>query len=48
MTPEFLIAAALVLPLIIAAGIAALGKFPNLREGVTIVGSFALLRWWCS
>jgi multicomponent Na+:H+ antiporter subunit D len=42
MTPEFLIAAALVLPLIIAAGIAALGKFPNLREGVTIFGSFAL------
>ena len=42
MTPEFLIAAALVLPLIIAAGIAALGKFPNLREGVTIIGSFAL------
>lgn len=42
MTPEFLIAAALILPLLIAAGIAALGKFPNLREGVTIFGSIAL------
>ena len=42
MTPEILIAAALILPLVIAAGIAALGKFPNLREGVTIIGSLAL------
>jgi hypothetical protein len=42
MTPEFLIAAAICLPLIIAAGIAAFGKFPNLREGVTIAGSIAL------
>ena len=42
MTPDMLIAAALILPLIIAAGIAAAGKIPNLREGVTIVGSIAL------
>ncbi len=42
MTPEFLIGAALVLPLLVAAGIAALGKFPNLREGVTIIGAIAL------
>lgn len=42
MTPEFLIAAALILPLLISAGIAAFGKFPNLREGVTIFGSIAL------
>lgn len=42
MTPEFLIGSALCLPLIIAAGIAALGKFPNLREGVTIAGSVIL------
>lgn len=42
MTPDMLIAAALILPLIIAAGIAALGKFPNLREGVTLAGSAAL------
>ncbi|MBK8196838.1 MAG: monovalent cation/H+ antiporter subunit D family protein [Acidobacteria bacterium] len=42
MTPDFLIATTLVLPLVIAAGIAALGKFPNLREGVTIIGSVAL------
>ena len=42
MTPEFLIGSALCLPLIIAAGIAAFGKFPNLREGVTIAGSVVL------
>lgn len=42
MTPDILIAAALILPLVIAAGIAAFGKFPNLREGVTIIGSIAL------
>jgi len=42
MTPDMLIAAALILPLVIAAGIAAFGKFPNLREGVTILGSIAL------
>ncbi len=42
MTPDMLIAAALILPLVIAAGIAAFGKFPNLREGVTIIGSIAL------
>ena len=36
MTPEMLIAAAICLPVIIAAGIAAAGKFPNLREGVTL------------
>ncbi|WP_213272704.1 proton-conducting transporter membrane subunit [Hyphomonas sp.] len=42
MTPETLIAAALLLPLLMAAGIAAMGKFPNIREGVTIIGSMAL------
>ena len=42
MTPETLIAAVILLPLLIAAGIAAMGKFPNIREGVTIVGSIAL------
>jgi multicomponent Na+:H+ antiporter subunit D len=42
MTPDMLIAAALVLPLAIAAGIAAASKVPNLREGVTLVGSVAL------
>lgn len=42
MTPDMLIAAALVLPLAIAAGIAAAGKVPNLREGVTLTGSVAL------
>ena len=42
MTPEMLIAAAICLPVIIAAGIAAAGKFPNLREGVTLIGAFAL------
>lgn len=42
MTPETLIAAALCLPLAIAAGIALTGKFPNVREGVTIIGAGAL------
>lgn len=42
MTPETLITAAIALPLLIAAGIAAAGKFPNLREGVTIIGAGAL------
>lgn len=42
MNPETLIAAILLLPLLIAAGIAAMGKFPNIREGVTILGSIAL------
>ena len=41
MTPETLIAAAILLPLLIAAGIAAAGKFPNVRESVTIIGAFA-------
>ena len=39
MSPETLIAAALILPLIIAAGIAAMGWSPNLREGVTFSGA---------
>ncbi|MFN4226063.1 MAG: monovalent cation/H+ antiporter subunit D family protein [Hyphomonas sp.] len=42
MTPDVLIALAVALPLVIAAGIAATGKFPNVREGVTLVGAFAL------
>ncbi|MEZ5998913.1 MAG: proton-conducting transporter membrane subunit [Hyphomonas sp.] len=39
MTPDMMIAAALILPLLIAAGIAATGWLPNLREGVTFVGA---------
>lgn len=42
MSPETLIAAALILPLLIAGGVAATGKIPNLRESVTIGGSIAL------
>lgn len=42
MTPDVLIALAIALPLVIAAGIAATGKFPNVREGVTLVGAGAL------
>lgn len=42
MTPETLLTAVILLPLLIAAGIAATGKFPNVREGVTIIGSIAL------
>ena len=42
MTPDMLIAAALILPLVIAAGIAAAGKVPNLREGITLVGAVGL------
>lgn len=43
MSPDMLILAALCIPLLIAAGIAAAGSFPNIREGVTIVGSVILL-----
>ena len=39
MSPETLILAALVLPLLIAAGIAVMGWSPNLREGVTFTGA---------
>ncbi|MEZ5947073.1 MAG: proton-conducting transporter membrane subunit [Hyphomonas sp.] len=39
MTPDMMIAAALVVPLLIAAGIAATGWLPNLREGVTFIGA---------
>ncbi len=42
MTPEMLIAATICLPVITAAGIAAAGKFPNLREGITLIGAFGL------
>ncbi|MFN7054256.1 proton-conducting transporter membrane subunit [Hyphomonas sp.] len=42
MSAETLILMALGLPLVIAAGIALAGKFPNVREGVTIVGAGAL------
>jgi multicomponent Na+:H+ antiporter subunit D len=42
MSGEMLILAALILPLIIAAGIGAMGRFPNMREGVTLVGAFLL------
>lgn len=42
MTPDMLIAAAICLPLVIAAGVAVLGKFPNLREGVSIAGAVLL------
>jgi len=43
MSPDMLILAALCIPLLIAAGIAAAGRFPNIREGITIVGSVILL-----
>ena len=43
MSPDMLILAALCIPLLIAAGIAAAGRFPNVREGVTLVGSVILL-----
>ena len=43
MSPEMLILAALCIPLLIAAGIAAAGSFPNIRESVTLVGSVILL-----
>ena len=43
MSPDMLILAALCLPLLIAIGIAAAGRFPNVREGVTVVGSVLLL-----
>jgi multicomponent Na+:H+ antiporter subunit D len=42
MSPDMLIAATICLPLIIAAGIAVTGKFPNVREGVTLIGAVAL------
>ena len=42
MSPETLILAALVLPLLIAAGIAVMGWSPNLREGVTFTGAGVL------
>jgi multicomponent Na+:H+ antiporter subunit D len=42
MSPDMLILAALCIPLLIAVGIAAAGSFPNIREGVTIVGSVIL------
>lgn len=39
MSGETLILAALILPLLIATGIAFAGKFPNVRESVTVVGA---------
>ncbi len=42
MTPDTLIGIALLLPLAIAAGIGLTGRFPNLREGVTLVGAAVL------
>jgi multicomponent Na+:H+ antiporter subunit D len=39
MTPEFLMAAALILPLLVAIAVAALGAFPNLREGASLIGA---------
>ena len=42
MTPDMLIAAALCVPLIMAAGIAITGSIPNLREAVTLVGATVL------
>ena len=43
MSADMLVLAALCIPLLIAAGIAAAGRFPNVREGVTVVGSVILL-----
>jgi len=42
MSGEMLLVAALVVPLLTCAGIWFTGKVPNLREGVTLVGSMAL------
>ena len=42
MTPDMLIAAALCVPLIMAAGIAITGSIPNLREAVTLIGATVL------
>ncbi|MEL6919624.1 MAG: proton-conducting transporter membrane subunit [Pseudomonadota bacterium] len=42
MSGEFLIQAALIVPLLTAVGIAVFGKVPNIREGVTIVGASVL------
>ena len=42
MTPDTLILAALGLPLLMALGIFAAGQFPNVREGITLVGSVSL------
>ncbi len=42
MSGDTLIQLALGLPLLVAAGIAAAGKFPNVREAVTITGAVAL------
>lgn len=42
LTPDNLLIAALILPLLIAAGIAITGRMPNVREGVTIAGAVAL------
>lgn len=40
--PDMLISAILIIPLLIGIGIAALGNFPNAREGVTLVGASVL------
>ena len=42
MSGEFAIAAALILPLLICAGIWLVGRIPDLREGVTLVGAGVL------
>ena len=42
MTPDMLIAAALCVPLVMAAGIAFTGSIPNLREAVTLIGATVL------
>jgi len=42
MPPEAAIIAALLIPTLVAVGIDATGRWPNVREGVTLVGSLAL------
>ena len=42
MSGEFLILAALILPLVTMAGIYLTGRLPDVREGVTLVGAGAL------
>ncbi len=39
MTPDLLIWGALILPLLVAIAVAALGNFPNLREGASLIGA---------
>ncbi|MGB3625900.1 MAG: monovalent cation/H+ antiporter subunit D family protein, partial [Henriciella sp.] len=47
MSGETLILAALILPLLTAAGIMLAGKLPDIREGITLLGAAALFVTSC-